>query len=84
MPEVTIYTKRMCPYCVRARRLLRKKGVRYQEIRARAAGGREGLRRRFGASTFPQITIGERHVGGSDELVALDLSGELDELLRAA
>jgi glutaredoxin 3 len=84
MANVTIYTLRGCPHCFRARRRLRRKGVDFEEIKAGrdVAGARADLRSRFGADTFPQIVIGERHVGGADQLVALDRSGELDALLR--
>jgi glutaredoxin 3 len=85
MPKVTIYTMRGCPHCFRARRRLRRKGVDFEEIKAGRdiESARADLRARFGASTFPQIVIGERHVGGADQLVALDKSGELDALLHA-
>ncbi len=85
MPEVTIYTKRMCGYCSEAKRLLHSKGVEFREVGAHAGGGREGLRERFGpgATTFPQIVIGDRHVGGATELAALEASGELDRLLAS-
>ncbi len=83
VPEVVIYTKRLCGFCTQAKGLLRSKGVAFREVGAREGGGREGLRERFGpdATTFPQIVIGDRHVGGASELAALDASGELDPLL---
>jgi glutaredoxin 3 len=85
MAPVTIYTLRGCVHCFRARRRLRGKGVAFHEIKTRRdiEAARADLRARFGAGTFPQIVIGERHVGGADQLVALDKSGELDALLRS-
>ena len=78
-----IYTTRYCPYCLRAKRSLEKKSVPYEEI---DVGGddeaRMGLVRRTGRRTVPQIFIGDRHVGGSDELHALEQQGELDPLLQ--
>ena len=83
MPPVTIYTKPMCPYCSRAMSLLTKKGVKYDEIEAAwdPDKKREMLSKSNGKTTYPQIFIGETHVGGSDELAALDRAGELDKLL---
>ncbi len=83
MPAITVYTKPMCPYCARAKSLLKQKGAAFEEIEAAwdPAKKQEMLARSGGASTYPQIFIGERHVGGSDELHALDRSGELDGLL---
>ena len=83
MAEVTVYTQRLCSCCTEARRVLRRKGVPFREIGAREAGGRDGLRERFGprAGTYPQIVIDGIHVGGASDLVALDACGELDRLL---
>ena len=86
MPPVDIYTKPFCPYCSRALKLLRDKGVAFNEIDDAAfdAGKkRDMMARAGGRSTFPQIFIGERHVGGCDDMVALDRAGELDRLLAA-
>jgi glutaredoxin 3 len=83
MKSVTIYTTQMCPYCVRAKALLAKKGVAYDEIdvmmdmKARA----EMMNKSHGARTVPQIFIGDIHVGGCDELYALERDGKLDPLL---
>jgi glutaredoxin 3 len=83
MPEVTIYTTPYCPYCVRAKRLLDRKGVAYREVDvANDDEARVRLAEQTGRRTVPQIFIGERHVGGSDELYELDARGELDALLR--
>jgi glutaredoxin 3 len=82
MPEVEIYTRQGCGYCSAAKALLNKLGARYVE---HDATGRPDLRaemvRRAGRSTFPQIFIGARHVGGCDELYELHGAGELTPLL---
>lgn len=85
MPEVEIYTQPWCPYCARAMSLLSAKGVTFREIDAPngSAERRESIRRSGGRTTVPQIFIGGRHIGGSDDLVALDRAGGLDPLLRA-
>lgn len=85
MPKVDIYTKMWCPYCTRAKRLLDGKGVAYEEFDISMGGARrqEMLARAGGASTVPQVFIGDRHIGGSDDLAALDRAGGLDPLLRA-
>jgi glutaredoxin 3 len=83
MPDVTLYTKPMCPHSFLARRRLRRLGATIHEIRTveNIDRMRSGLRDRFGADTFPQIVIGERHIGGADDLTRLDKSGELARLL---
>ncbi len=85
MPQIDIYTKFGCGYCARAKRLLDSKGVAYTEHDITMGGAdREAmLERAPGARTVPQIFIGDRHVGGSDDLAALDRSGELATLLNA-
>lgn len=82
-PKVEIYTTMFCPYCHSAKRLLKKKGVEYTEIDVTMKYElREKMTRRAGGRrTVPQIFIGEHHVGGSDELHALEAGGELDALL---
>ncbi len=82
-PKVDIYTKFMCGYCSRAKRLLESKGVQFNEIDITMGGpGRdEMLQRAPLARTVPQIFIGQVHVGGCDELYALERQGELNELL---
>ncbi len=78
-----MYVMDWCPYCTRARGLLASKGVEAVEIDVEAvAGAREEMRARSGRDTVPQIFIGERHVGGCDELQALAADGTLDELLK--
>ena len=83
MSKVEIYTKMMCPYCTRAKRLLGEKGVPFEEFDITMGGPKraEMLGRSNGAYTVPQIFIGETHVGGSDELAALERAGKLDALL---
>lgn len=83
MPKIEIYTKAFCPYCSRAEALLRSKGAEYEDFDITMGGPRraEMLERANGRTTVPQIFIGDRHVGGSDELAALDQSGQLDALL---
>lgn len=85
MPEIVIYTQPWCPYCVRAKALLDKKGVAYTEIDARhGTPEREEARQRSGGLTsMPQIFIADQHIGGCDEIIALDRAGRLDPLLAA-
>lgn len=85
MAEVTIYTKPRCPHCFRAKRRLRRHGATMHEIRTaeNLDRMRAELRDRFGVGTFPQIVIGDRHIGGADDLVRLDKSGELARLLAS-
>ena len=86
MSSVTIYTKMFCVYCARAKKLLRAKGVAFREIDISFSPSRrtEMLERAGGRKTVPQIFIGETHVGGSDDLLALESSGRLDALLTDA
>lgn len=85
MAEVVLYTKPGCPYCIAAMGLLKKKGVAFTEIVASNDPERkqEMIQRSGGRMTFPQIFINDQHVGGSDDLHALDRKGELDPLLAA-
>ncbi len=86
MPPVVIYTRPFCSYCSRALSVLQKKGVAYTEIGDAAHDAvkkRDMMQKAGGRSTFPQIFIGEKHVGGCDEMMALDRSGQLDKLLAA-
>jgi glutaredoxin 3 len=83
MKPVKIYTTPICPYCIRAKRLLDTKGVPYEEIDVSGDDqARMDLAERTGMRTVPQIFIGEHHVGGSDELHALERAGKLDSLLQ--
>jgi glutaredoxin 3 len=81
-PEITVYSTGWCPYCERARALLERKGLPFREIKVdEDPAEREAmLARSGGRRTVPQIFIGERHVGGFDELYALEKAGKLDEL----
>ena len=83
MPEVLIYTKNWCSYCRRAKALLEDKGVRFDEIDVEFDRDLEGemIQKAGGRRTVPQIFIDGRHVGGSDDLRALDRQGRLDDLL---
>lgn len=82
MPEIVIYTTKICAFCTMAKRLLDKKGVRYTEINADSEPGmREELMHRTKRRTVPQIFIGDLHVGGFDDLYALDKQQALDPLL---
>ncbi len=85
MPAITMYTTETCPYCERAKQLLTRKGQTWTEINLEAEPRRRTeMVERTGQRTVPQIFIGERHVGGSDELHALEEKGELDALLGLA
>lgn len=86
MANVTIYTTSICPYCHRAKQLLSRKGVAYDEIDVGANPElrEEMMDRAGGRHTVPQIFIGDAHVGGCDDLHALDRAGRLDPLLAGA
>ena len=83
MPKVEMYTKFMCPFCIRAKSLLKKKGVKVIDIPAAndRAKRAEMNERSGGRNTFPQIFIDGKHIGGCDDLFALDARGGLDPLL---
>ena len=85
MARVEIYTKFFCPYCARAKKLLNEKGAQYEEheISGGGADREEMIQRAGGRTTVPQIFIGGRHVGGSDDLAVLEREGKLDALLKA-
>jgi glutaredoxin 3 len=85
MSHVTIYTRAFCPYCTRAVALLEKKGVAFTEIDAGmdVEKRREMIQRSGGRATYPQIFIGEKHIGGCDEMVSLEWAGKLDDMLAA-
>ena len=86
MQKVTIYTTAYCPYCTRAKQLLKERGVAdYEEIKVdQDPAQRQVMMERSGRRTVPQIWIGESHVGGCDDLFALDQKGGLQPLLDAA
>lgn len=85
MARVEIYTKFLCPYCARAKRLLDEKGAAYEEyeISADAAKRAEMIDRANGRTTVPQIFIDGRHIGGSDDLAELERGGRLDPMLAS-
>ena len=85
MAKVEMYTKMMCPFCVRAKKLLKSKGVDIIDIPAWMDGNKraEMRERSGGRNTFPQIFIDGKHIGGCDDLFALDAKGGLDPLLAA-
>ena len=85
-PKVDIYTKFACGFCVRAKRLLSNKGVEFNEFDVTMGGANrdEMMRRAPQAMTVPQIFIGDMHVGGSDDLYALERDGKLDMLLAGS
>jgi len=84
LAKVVIYTKPFCPYCARAENLLKTKGVVFEEIVASMdPEKREEMRQRSGRLTYPQIFVGETHVGGFDDLAALEAAGKLDPLLAS-
>ena len=81
-PAVVMYTTNWCPYCERARRLLASKNVSIQEIDVESAPAKRAeMQTRSGRRSVPQIFIGDHHVGGSDDLQALEAAGKLDGLL---
>ena len=83
MADITVYSTTWCAYCDRAKALLKARGLRYSEINLDDDPAFRGkLLDLTGKMTVPQIFIGERHVGGSDELHALDAAGTLDEMLK--
>jgi glutaredoxin 3 len=86
MPRILMYCTRVCPYCVRAEQLLARKGFGADKIEKIQVDDfperREEMTRLTGRRTVPQIFIGERHIGGFDDMAALDAAGELDPLLR--
>lgn len=84
MAKVEMYTKFMCPFCIRAKALLKSKGVEIIDIpAANDKIKRAEMNERSGRNTFPQIFIDGKHIGGSDDLAALDRAGGLDPLLAA-
>jgi len=82
-PAIVMYTTNWCPYCARARKLFATKGAAFQEIDVESAPEKRAeMLSRSGRRTVPQIFIGEQHIGGSDDLAALDSTGKLDALLK--
>jgi len=84
-PPITIYVTGWCPYCQRAKHLLSQKAAAFREVDVEAdPKSRQEMTTRSGRRTVPQIFIGDQHVGGCDDLFALDATGELDRLLQGA
>ncbi|MDB5457600.1 MAG: glutaredoxin 3 [Caulobacter sp.] len=84
MAKVTIYTRPFCGYCTRAIKLLNDKGADFTEIDAGMDPAlRKEMMERSGGVTFPQIFVGERHIGGCDDMMSLERAGKLDALLEA-
>ncbi|MGH8433563.1 MAG: glutaredoxin 3 [Pseudomonas sp.] len=84
MPSVVVYSSNWCPYCTRAKQLLAKKGVDFEEINVDGQPDvRAEMTRKARATSVPQIWIGGTHVGGCDDLYALERAGKLDALLKA-
>lgn len=84
MTQVTIYTRPFCGYCARALKLLKDKGIQFTEIEAGFdPDKRREMMDRSGRSTFPQVFVGDRHIGGCDDMMALERAGKLDSLLAA-
>ena len=81
MAKVTIYTTAWCPFCIRAKKLLDSKKIKYDEIDASKSSVRSKMTRLTGATSVPQVFINEQSMGGCDELHELERSGELDKLL---
>ena len=83
MQQVLIYSSDFCPFCRRAKQLLEQKGVTYEEINVdKVRGSRKEMAEKAGRTSVPQIWIGETHVGGCDDLYALQQAGKLDGLLQ--
>jgi len=83
MKEIIIYTKEICPFCVKAKQLFKNKSLSYKEIIIKDDATRdEMIKKSNGRMTVPQIFIGEYHVGGCDDLYDLDRSGKLNDLLK--
>lgn len=84
MSKVTVYSKMTCPFCVRAKHLLKQKGVEFKEIEVTFDKKKhQEMMRLSGQRTVPQIWIGEKHVGGCDDLYHLEHQGVLDDMLAA-
>lgn len=84
MAKIIIYTSAWCPYCIKAKQLLAQKGVNFQEITVDAKPQvRAEMREKAGKNTVPQIWINDQHIGGCDDLFALENTGKLDSLLAS-
>lgn len=83
-PAIVVYATGWCPYCQRVRSLFTQKGLDFTEIDVEEGRLRKEMIARSGRRTVPQIFIGDKHIGGCDDLLALDGSGELDRLIQGA
>ncbi|MBU2957034.1 glutaredoxin 3 [Paracoccus sp. 1_MG-2023] len=84
-PRIEIFTTRTCPFCIRAKQLLNQKGLSYEETDVGADPSlRDAMTRRAGKRSVPQIFVGDFHVGGCDELYAMERAGKLDPLVKGA
>lgn len=84
LPEVIVYTRQFCGFCSAAKSLFKRKNVAFRELDATTDPSLRGeMIQRSGRATFPQIFINDRHIGGCDDLMALDRAGKLDPLLKA-
>lgn len=84
MKKIKVYTANLCPYCTMAKKLLKRKGLDYEEINVdKQPGLRQALMQKTKRRTVPQIFIGDIHVGGFDDLYALEQTGKLDELIES-
>lgn len=82
MSKIVIYSKEVCPYCVRAKNLFQRKGLSFTEIKITDEETKnEMIKKSGGRMTVPQIFIDDQHIGGCDDLYALDAAGKLDELV---
>ncbi|MEO5774605.1 MAG: glutaredoxin 3 [Sphingomicrobium sp.] len=83
MAQVEIYTKSTCPYCIRAKRLLESKGIKYEETSVDTGGAerQQMIARANGRTTVPQIFVGGKHIGGCDDLMMLEYERKLDAIL---
>lgn len=83
MATITIYTSAWCPYCIRAKQLLTNKGYAFEEITVDGKPDvRSQMSEKAGRNTVPQVWINDQHIGGCDDLIALDQAGKLDDLLK--
>jgi glutaredoxin 3 len=83
MPKIIIYSKEVCPYCVKAKALLQRKGATFEEIKiTNDALKEEMMKKSGGRMTVPQIFINDKHIGGCDDLYALEAAKKLDALLK--
>lgn len=80
-PQIRMYCTNFCPYCTRANQLLKSKGVKFETIDASSANVWKAMERESNQSTVPQIFVGDLHLGGYDDIAALERAGKLDDIL---